>query len=159
MNFEVVYLPAMTVIGSELRTTWMNEECYSAIPEFWQQQIGENRIQAIADKMYPDVISGLYTHYSSDFSLATGYYSLIVGCPVTSTNDVPEDMVITEIPAAKYALFTAKGPFATSIGKTWLENIWQNKDLDRTFTNDFEWYDSQSTDDEDSIVKIYIAIK
>lgn len=158
MSFEVVSLPAMIVIGSELRTTWMNKECYSAIPEFWQQQLSEGRIEAIANKTYPDVILGLYTNYSSDFSLTSGYYSLIIGCPVTEVNTIPEGMIVKEIPAAQYAVFTAKGPFDQSIGKTWLEEIWQNKDLNRTFTNDFEWYDLQSTDDENSIVKIYIAI-
>ncbi len=159
MSFEIVSLPAMVVIGTELRTTWMNKECYSAIPAFWQQQRSENIVQTIPNKMYPDVVLGLYTNYSSDFSLASGYYSLIIGCPVTDVSAVPQGMVVKEIPAAKYAVFTAEGPFYPSIGKTWLEEVWQNKDLERTFTNDFEWYDSQSTDDENSIVKIYIAIK
>ena len=35
----------------------------------------------------------------------------------------------------------------------------QNKEIERTFTGDFELYDSQSTNDENSIVKIYVAIK
>jgi len=67
-------------------------------------------------------------------------------------------MIVKEIPAAKYAVFTAHGPFATAIGQTWQE-IWQNTTLERTFTNDFEWYDAKSTNNADSIVKIYIAIK
>jgi len=159
MEFEIVSLPAMIVVGSELRTTWMNKECYSAIPEFWQQQLSQNRIQAIPHKMYPDVVLGLYTNYSSDFSLTSGHYSLVIGCPVTNADNVPSDMVAAHIPAAKYAVFTAKGPFDQSVGKVWLEEIWQNTNLDRTFTYDFEWYDSQSTNDENSIVKIYIAIK
>ena len=102
---------------------------------------------------------GLYGNYSSDFSLSSGYYSLIVGCPVTDASNVPSGMIIKEIPADKYAVFTAQGPFARAIGKTWLEEIWQNKDIERTFVNDFEWYNSHSTDDENSIVKIYISIK
>ena len=63
-----------------------------------------------------------------------------------------------KLPASKYAVFTASGPFSTSIGQTWME-IWQNKEIERTFTGDFELYDSKSTDDENSIVKIYVAIK
>jgi predicted transcriptional regulator YdeE len=159
MNFEIVSLPAMVVVGSELRTTWMNKECYSAIPEFWQEQITNNRIQAIPDTDYSEAILGLYTNYSSDFSLTSGYYSLIIGCCVTGTENVPSDMVIARIAESKYAVFTAHGPFDQSLGKVWLEEIWNNTDLDRTFTYDFEWYDAQSTNDENSIVKIYIAIK
>lgn len=159
MSFEIVLLPAMIIVGSELRTTWMNHECYSAIPAFWQQQRNENIIDKIPNKVYPDVILGLYTNYTPDFSLTTGHYSLIIGSPVSHVNTLLEGMVAKEVPAAKYAVFTAKGPFYPSIGKTWVEEIWQNKEIQRTFTNDFEWYDSKSTNDENSIVKIYIAIK
>lgn len=159
MGYEIVLLPAMIVMGPELRTTWMNQECYSAIPNFWQQQRTENNIQKIPHKTYSDVIVGLYTNYSSDFSLTSGYYSLIIGGPVSSVDAIPQGMVVKEIPAGKYAVFTAKGPFHPAIAKVWIEEIWQNKELERTFTNDFEWYDSNSTDDENSVVKIYIAIK
>jgi predicted transcriptional regulator YdeE len=149
----------MVVVGSELRTTWKNNECYSAIPAFWQQQRSENIFNKIPHKTYPDVILGLYTNYTPDFSLSGGYYSLIIGSPVTRVAILPKDMVVKEIPAAKYAVFTAKGPLNKAIAKTWMEEIWQNKDIERTFANDFEWYDSKSTDDEHSIVKIYISIK
>ena len=64
---------------------------------------------------------GLYANYSSDFSLSSGYYSLIIGCPVANTNNVPKGMVVKEILAAKYAVFTAKGPFDLSVGRVWLE--------------------------------------
>lgn len=159
MSYEIVSLPAMIVVGNQLNTTWMNKECYSAIPEFWQQQLAGNKLQAIADKAYPDAILGLYTNYSEDFSLSSGYYSLIIGCVVSTDENVSSDMVVAHIPAAQYAVFTAKGPFDQSVGKVWIEEIWKNTDLDRTFTYDFEWYNSQSTNDENSIVKIYIAIK
>lgn len=159
MSFEIVLLPAMLIAGTELRTTWMNNECYSAIPAFWQQQRTENIIHKIPRKTYPDVVVGLYTNYTPDFSLTSGYYSLIIGSPVTRADNLPAAMIVKKIPAAKYAVFTAKGPFHPSIAKTWLEEIWSNKEIERTFTNDFEWYDAQSTDDEKSIVKIYISIK
>lgn len=158
MSFEIVLMPAMTVIGTELRTTFKNDECYTAQPEFWQQQYNENNIAKIARKLYPDVVLGVYTNYTTDFSLTSGYYSFIIGSPVTTADTIPNGMIITEIPATKYAVFTAKGPFASAIAQTWME-IWQNKDIKRTFTHDFEWYDVQSTNDENSVVKIYIAIK
>lgn len=158
MNFEIVLMPAMVIMGTELRTTWKNQECVTAIPLFWQQQKNGNTIQKIPNKIYPDVILGIYTNYTSDFSLARGYYSLIIGFPVSNVEEIPSGMVIKKIPAEKYAMFTAKGPYSEAITKTWVE-VWQNKDIERTFTNDFEWYDSKSTDDENSIVKIYVAIK
>ena len=132
----------MIIMGTELRTTWKNQECVSAIPLFWQQQKNNNNFQKISNKIYPDVILGVYTNYTSDFSFTDGQYSLIIGCPVNNTNAVPTGMIFKEIPAAKYAVFTAKGPYSEAITKTWLE-IWQNKNLERTFTNDFEWWQVQ----------------
>ncbi len=158
MNYEIVTMPAMTIVGAELHTTYMNNECYSALPAFWEKQRKENSISKIPNKMYQDVLLGIYTDYTPDFSLTSGYFSFIMGVPVTSVEAIPKGMVVKEIMASKYAVFTAKGPFATEIGKKWA-NIWQNKDFQRSFTHDFEWYDSQSTDDANSIVKIYIALK
>lgn len=158
MSFEIILLPAMVVLGVELRTTYQNNECYSAIPAFWQQQYHNNIFANIPNKVNPEVILGIYTNYTPDFSLASGQYSLITGSPVTDASIIPEGMVIKKIPASKYAVFTAQGPFASAIGKTWID-IWQNKDLERTFTNDFEWYDAKSTNDDQSVVKIFIAIK
>lgn len=159
MNYETVTMPAMIIVGATLRTTWKNNECYSTIPAFWEEQRRNNIAQKIPNKVYPDVIMGLYTDYTPDFSLSSGYYSLIIGCPVLNDQAIPKDMVVKKIPAATYAVFTAKGPFVDSIGKTWLVDIWQNKEIKRTFTYDFEWYDAKSTNDQNSIVKIYIAIK
>ncbi len=125
---------------------------------FWKEQQKANLFANIPNKTKPDVILGLYTNYSSDFSLTTGHYSLVLCCPVNKSDVIPAGMVIKEIPAAKYAVFTAHGPFATAIGKTWMD-IWQETNLERTFTNDFEWYDAKSTNDAKSVVKIFVAIK
>jgi predicted transcriptional regulator YdeE len=158
MSFEIILLPAMMIMGVELRTTYQNNECFSAIPAFWQQQQQNNPFAKIPNKVSPDIILGLYTNYTPDFSFTSGYYSLVLGCPVTYAATIPAGMVVKEIPATKYAVFTAHGPFASAIEKTWMD-IWQDRSFERTFTSDFEWYDSKSTNDVDSEVKIYIAIK
>lgn len=158
MSFTIVSMPAMMVMGVELRTTFMNNECYTATPAFWEQQRSHNTFAKIPNKVTPFVLIGLYTNYTPDFSLVSGYYSLIVGSPVTSVDTISNGMVVKEVPAARYAVFTARGPFATAIGKAWMD-VWQNKDIKRTFINDFEWYDAQSTDDENSIVRIYIGVE
>jgi len=100
----------------------------------------------------------LYTNYTADFSLSSGYYSLIIGSPVMSKEIIPSGMIAVEIPETKYAVFTAQGPFDKAIPRVWGE-IWQNKDIERAFTHDFEWYNALSTDDDNSIVNIYVSIK
>lgn len=156
----MVLLPAMLLVGSELKTVLKDNQCYAEIPAFWQQIRQDGRLVNIPNKVDQSLILGVYTNYTTDFSLATatGGYSLIVGCPVSATEAVPAGMVVKEIPAAKYAVFTATGPFYQAIFNAWMQ-VWQEQEIDRTFTADFEWYDAQSTDDENSIVKIYIAIK
>ena len=158
MSFEIVLLPAMMIVGPELQTTWVNNECMKAIPAFWQKIKDENIVSKIPNNINPDTIYGLYTNYSSDFSLSSGTYSFVIGCSVANDDIIPEGMVSFHIPETKYAVFTAKGPLHKSVPQIWME-IWQNKEIDRAFTYDFERYDSKSTDDENSIVKIYIAIK
>jgi predicted transcriptional regulator YdeE len=155
---QIIEIPTMIVIGKELRTTFKNNQCYSEIPKFWEEQRKSNLFEFIPNKIYKDVILGLYTNYSPDFSLNSGYYSLIIGCPVSRIEKIPDGMVAKEITAAKYAIFIAKGPFAESIDNAWAK-IWQNKEIQRKFINDFEWYDSKSTNDKNSEVKIYVSIK
>lgn len=161
MSFEIVLMPAMLVMGVELRTTYINNECFKAIPAFWGKLRTENPLINIPqkDKVDPNVLLSVYTNYTPDFSLNSGYYSMIVGTPVSKVETIPAGMVVKEIPAQKYAVFTARGPIASAVAKTWFEEIWQNKDLKRTFTVDFEWYDEKSANVEDAIVKIYIAIQ
>jgi len=151
MNFETIQLPALTIIGIELRTTYLNNECYSAIPAFWQQLYQKNTLAKIPSRTNSDVVLAIYTNYTPDFSLTSGYYSMIVGSPVTNTQTVPAGMVIKEIPAAKYAVVTTE---PAAIADTWAK-IWQTKNLKRTFTSDFEWYDAK----QPNLVKIYVAIK
>jgi AraC family transcriptional regulator len=158
MKFEKVTLPAMIVIGSELRTTWQNGACFTEIPAFWEQKRRERIWEKIPNQEYPSTIFGLYTNYSHDFSLTTGHYSLIIGCPVMTEEIIPSGMIAVEIPETHYAVFTAQGPFEKAVPQTWAE-IWKNTDLKRTFKHDFEWYNALSTDDENSIVNIYVSIE
>lgn len=158
MSFTLVSLSAMLVMGAELKTTYKDYKCYSDIPAFWGEQFQKNTFAQIPNQTNPGTIIGLYTNYSPNFSLTGGQYSFIIGTQVSNANNIPSGMVIKELPASKYAVFTAKGPFDKAVGQVWTE-IWQNKEIDRTFTGDFELYDSRSTNDENSIIEIYVAIK
>lgn len=155
MAFEIIMLQAMLLVGAELRTT--NQECAQTIPPFWGAWVAENKSAKIGSKIDDAVTLGVYTKYDQPFDVATGTYSLIIGSPVTHVEQLPVGFVSHTIPAGKYAVFTAQGPIGTAVYQAWQE-IWQTP-LERTFTSDFEWYDARSTGDENSIVKIYIAIK
>lgn len=156
MDYTVVTMPSMIVAGSELRTTWIDNACVQQIPAFWQEQFAKGALGAIENKVSPNTIVGMYTNYTPDFSLTSGYYSLIIGAPVSSTQ-AQSNLVITEIPETKYAVFTTTGG-AMGVYQTWMR-IWQDNNLERAFTHDFEWYDITTFGDENAAVKIYISIK
>lgn len=66
------------------------------------------------------------------------------------------------VPAAKYAVFTAKGPVPQAIQDTWryIYSSWLPKSgCERAETEDFELYDERCTHDEGAEVDIYIPIK
>ena len=58
-----------------------------------------------------------YSNYESD---ETGTYQFTIGMPVSSLEDVPENMTTLTIPAATYAVFTTrKGPVAEVVCEAW----------------------------------------
>ena len=151
MAFETEMLPAMLLIGPHIKQA-------NIFPPFWNKFREEQAYLKIPNQATPGVVLCVYTNYTADFSLTSGTYDLIAGCPVTAIADVPAGMIAKEIPAAKYAVFTAKGPFYPAIYNAWME-MWQTPGLERTFVADFEWYGPESTGGTDSIVKVYVGIK
>lgn len=157
MTYHTTTLPALTVVGKKIRTTNKNWQCMADINNLWDTIKTENVFHQINHPAQPFTILSVYTDYPSHFDAMEDDYSVIIGAVVTQTDVVPSDLVIKQIPAAKYAVFSAKGRFDTAIGAAW-HQVW-NSDIKRTFTSDFEWYDAASTNNEDSIVKVYIAIE
>jgi predicted transcriptional regulator YdeE len=152
MEYKIVIRPEMKVIGVELRTTNAGEQAMKMIPAFWAKHRDENTIAKIPNKVDPNVVVGIYTDYNSD-----GYFSLFIGSPVKNFDVIPPFMAAIDIFEGKYAEFTAKGPYSPAITHAW-QHIWES-DIIRAYKADFEWYDERSTDDENSIVRIYVSIK
>ncbi len=144
-------LPTINIIGVS-QTFYLNDpNAKQAIGEFWGHFFVSQALAKIPNKIDEQTMYGIYCDYNP-----SGSYTLVIGAPVTSTKEVPAEMISRTIPAANYAVFSAKGPFNPSVAQTWHE-IWQTK-LDRAFTYDFEVYNKNSTNDDQSIVNIYIAL-
>lgn len=145
-------LNPITVVGIARTFNLNDPNAKEKIGQFWQYFFANQILTQIPHQTKPGTIYSVYTDYD-----AQGNYSVILGAPVTQVVDIPTGMVSKAIPAAHYAVFGAKGPFASSLAQTWA-NVWQTK-LNRAFTADFEVYDEKSTNDEKSIVNIYVALK
>ncbi len=152
-NYSVTQKPSLTVVGIECRTSNAPEEGPQDIPRLWGQFYSEDIINKIPNKVSNEVIA-LYCDYEGDY---TQPYSLVIGCPVTSLDNIPEGMVAKIIPAGSYAVFRAIGEYPTSLIETW-GSIWQTE-LKRTYTGDYEFYGEKFSSGSPKEVEVFIAIE
>ncbi len=138
-------------IGLELRTD--NAKCSKAMPLHKDKFFKENIPAKIPNKVNGDILA-LYTDYEGDF---TQPYSWILGCEVSSLDEVPEGLVGKVIPASKYAVYTTKEPFPQGLIAAW-QAVWNSK-LHRSYTSDFEVYAADFDPQKNPEVKLYIAIE
>lgn len=150
-DYTVTQNQSTIVVGIECRTSNAPEDGPNDIPRLWERFYSEGILNKIPNKTSNDVIA-LYCDYEGDY---TQPYSLVIGCPVTSLDNIPEDMVAKLIPSGSYAVFRAVGEFPTSLIETW-GNIWKT-DLKRTYTGDYELYGEKFTSGSQQEVEVYIA--
>ena len=141
------------VIGIKVKTS--NEKAMLDIPQLWNQFFSENTQNQIPNKKFEDIFA-IYTDYEGDY---TQPYSYVLGCSVTSLEEIPDGMIGMSIPTTNYDIYTAKGKMPDSIAETW-KTIWKkDNDSKRAYRTDFEIYGQRYGDLENSEVQIYIGIK
>lgn len=154
---RIVSLYGMYIVGLEVRTTNRDETDpeIARIPVVWKRAIEENLAGKIPDATEPTITLGAYTRYQTD---ENGPYSLIVGAEVASLGDVPEGMAGITVLAQEYLIFSAVGEMPQAGIDAWVEvhrYFSETTSLTRSFTADFERYDSARPDE----VEIYIAVR
>lgn len=137
-------------IGLLLRTN--NEECSKTMPAHKDRFFKERILEKIPNKMNGNILA-LYTDYEGDY---TKPYSWVLGCEVSSLDQVPDGLVGKVIPKSRYAVYTTQGEFPEGLIKAW-QAVWQSN-LHRSYTSDFEVYRSDFDPKTNPEVKLYIAI-
>jgi predicted transcriptional regulator YdeE len=99
-------------------------------------------------------IFALYTQYEEDY---TKPYTYVLGCEVSSLDQIPKGMMGIEISPTPYAVFTARGAFPASLGSTW-QSIWETP-IERAYSVDFEIYPPTFHPESNPEVKVFIAVK
>jgi predicted transcriptional regulator YdeE len=96
---QLVEVPAFTVMGLSVRTTNAVEMTGNAgkIGPLWSQFM--HGAEAIPGVIEHGTVYAVYTHYESD---ETGAYDLILGRSVRPEQQVPVNMKVVHIPAARY---------------------------------------------------------
>ncbi|MBF0576287.1 GyrI-like domain-containing protein [Dysgonomonas sp. GY617] len=142
------------VIGISVRTTNEGGQAAKDIPQLWEKFITENIAAKIPSKV-SDSVYGIYTEYEGDY---TQPYTTVLGCKVSSLDNIPDGFIGLTIKADNYEKYTAKGKMSDDIVyKKWTE-IWQSN-LNRTYLADFEVYGERSVDMDNAEVDIFISVK
>jgi predicted transcriptional regulator YdeE len=153
-KYTVVEKPSMMIMGIECRTSNSPEAAPHDIPKHWLKFYSENIIDQIPHKSSNEIIA-LYCDYEGDY---TKPYSLVIGCPVKSSDVIPEGMVAKIIPSSDYAVFQAIGKHPEVLIETW-ERIWKETSFKRTYTGDYEMYGDSFFSKSPQEVEVFIAIE
>jgi predicted transcriptional regulator YdeE len=145
---------SFNIIGISVRTTNENGKSSQDIGTLWERFYKENAASKILGKINEEIYS-VYTDYESDYK---GSYTTIIGCKVNSLNNIPGGMTGKEIVEGNYKVYTAKGKIPDAVVNQWME-IWNDSDLNRAYTSDFEVYGEKSQDPANAEVDIYIAVE
>ncbi|SFW40830.1 GyrI-like domain-containing protein [Cellulophaga fucicola] len=151
---NIVKLESFSVIGIKVRTTNENAQAAKDIVALWNTFMSEHILDKTPNKISTEVFS-IYTNYEGDY---TKPYDTILGCKVSSIDEVPNGMVAHTIKASTYKKSIAKGDLSKNVVyNKWLE-IWEAKE-DRLYTSDFEIYGDTAKDTTNAEVPIYVAVK
>lgn len=156
MEYKIVSKDSFSIIGVELITTLSDEKDFGEIPKFWEKVMSDGLIDTIPNKKFPDTILGVSMNFKAD-----GAFSYVIGVEVLGSDNIPEGMICSTIPAANYAVFTAHGQIPKSIQDTsnYIYKEWlPNSDYKRAETAEFELYDDRCQRGEDAEVDIYLPV-
>lgn len=157
MEPKIVTKNGFSIIGMELKTTTKDGQNFKEIPQFWEKLLQQDILSRIPNKSQEATSLGMCV----DFNKEDGSFSYIIACEVSSTDDIPEDMITKTIPDAEYAVFTCKGPLPDSIQNMvgFIHDEWfKNSEYKHAGTAEFELYDERCTGGTDCEVDIYVPI-
>ena len=154
METTVTVAP-FAVMGIWVSTTNRDGKAMTDIGSLWQRFYLEY-IEAKIPGRVGNEIYGIYTDYKSDH---TDEYTALIGCKVSSIAKVPPGLSAVMISGGTYAKFVAKGKMPDAVVNEWAA-IWKlGEQLQRSYTSDFEVYDTRSHAPNNAEVDIFVAIR
>lgn len=148
-------IEAFDIIGISTRTTNANGQSAVDVERLWGRFWGEEIQKKIPNALNEEIYA-VYTDYESDYQ---GAYTMIIGCAVSSVEEVPEGMVAQRIATDTYEKFVSKGPMPQAILATWMD-IWKNDaTLNRAYRADFTVHGKKYFDGDQAEVETFLSIK
>ncbi len=149
-------LEALKIVGIAVKTSNENGQAAKDIPEIWNRFITEDILNKIPNKLSTDIYS-IYTNYEGNYM---NPYTTILGCKVSSFDNLPEGFVTKTIDIGNYVKFTTKGNLQDNIVYNEWVNIWEmEKDMNRAYIADFEIYGDKAKDMSNAEVDIFVSVK
>lgn len=145
----------LKIIGISIQTSNNNHQEIEDLGKLWHQFFTDSIIEKIPNKINANIYS-IYTDYESDFK---GKYTTIIGCEVSSLDEIPEGMVGREFQPQTFKKYVAKGELHEAVAKTW-NDIWNDDaNLNRTYIYDYELYTEKAQNPADAEIEIYIGVR
>ena len=154
MEYKTIQLDSFKIIGISVRTTNKDGQSQNDIGKLWNDFFQENIALTIPNKETEDIYC-IYTDYENDY---TGKYTTILGCRVSSTKSIPNNLVAKEVERSTYNLYTSTGKLPECVGKTWMR-IWQIPDNNRAYKTDFDVYGIEAQNTDNATVLTYLSTK
>ena len=151
MSYTTTPKEAFYIIGIQCRTNYSEGQAQKDIAQLWNDWFAKGIQQQIPHRT-ADLIYNIYYDYASDHS---GPYSVLLGCPVTHLEDIPEGMVGQQFEASTYARYDLEGPLPEIVLDCWKE-IWAEQGYQRKFAADFDLY--LPSDPANARVQTYVSI-
>jgi predicted transcriptional regulator YdeE len=129
------------------------------IGNVWQTFLQPSLVNRIPNRIGVDPIA-VYTEYETDH---TGYYTYLLGLPISSTDMLPANLTIKHVPAGCYVVIPSRrGPVAEVVREVW-QRIWSMSEEElggvRAFQTDYEIYDQRATDPANAQVDVYVGLR
>ena len=168
MDYKVEKMTAFKVIGFEKEFSF--ENAYAEIPKFWNEIVEKYEASLCAGNAPANEIEqAVYDNRIGEFGVCVddigegGKFRYIIAGRYTGGN-VPEKMVVREVPGAEWAKFKCSGPMPqalqsvnTMIWKEWLPG---NKEYELAGNCNIEWYsNSGDTAASDYQSAVWIPVK
>ncbi len=152
MNYTKKKEGSIKIIGIDQRIENV-KTASQEIGKMWEKFLDQKISNKIPNQISDNTVYAIYT----DYEAGGGAYTTIIGVPVSSFDQVPEQMVTIEIPEQTYAVYELKGPFPKTITEFW-SKVWQEPmGYIPTKSVDFEKYVFQKEDEEPE-VSVHIAM-
>ena len=147
-----IHIDPISIIGISKRTSNLDNAASNDIGYLWQQFIRENSGDLIPNKSSDDIYA-VYTNYESDH---LGAYTVLIGCAVSSLENVPSGFDSVNIKGGLYRKYSPSGKMPVMVINEW-QKIW-DIEIDRSYTTDYELYDQRAADPENAEIDIYVAL-